>query len=235
MTAAASKTTARGKRLGWAGYASIIRTTQVRPTTAQRVATRFGVQLQTARRVMARLHDLGMVHVSGWERPHARGSSIPLWAFGAGQDQPRPEPPSGRPRQGLTRQTALPELVQVAHILRQLQGEPMGVAELAAAVGSQYANVARLLHHGRSIGLFRVAAWSPRLKGGAPGAMWAMGSAADAPRPSVMTRSEIDRRSRQARQARQAQQRMLMAVAGLSGDGDQAANEQQPRQRQEAA
>lgn len=215
----------RGKRLGWTGYASVIRATQLQPTSAQEMALRFAVQVQTARRVMARLHDLGMVHIAGWERPHARGSSIPLWSYGAGQDQPRPEPPSGTPRGVLTRYNALPELVQVVNIIRQIESEPMGVAEIAEAVGSQYGNVANLLRHGRSIGLFRVGGWSPRLKGGAPAALWVAGSGPDAPRPRVQSRRDIERRSRLVRQGRQAQQRMLMAVAGIQRFSDPVARE----------
>ncbi|MDT7834983.1 hypothetical protein [Aquabacterium sp. OR-4] len=208
-----------GRRLGWTGYATILRDLQRQPATAQEIAARHDVQLQTARRVMARLHELRAIHIRGWTRPHVRGSSIPIWAFGLGADVIRPDPPSGTPRQPLSRSTALPELVQVVQILRLLEREPISKTALAAEVGSQWANVGRFVEHCRAIGLVRIADWEQRLRGGAPAALYQLGSGPDAKRPARQDRREIERRSRLARQAKAQTARLIAATAAPVGMG----------------
>lgn len=202
-----------GRRLGWTGYATILRDLQRLPTTAQEIAVRHDVQLQTARRVMARLHELRAVHVLTWTRPNVRGSSIPVWAFGPGTDAVRPEPPSGTPRQPLSRATALPELVQVVQMLRLLEREPISKTALSAAVGSQWGNVGRFVEHCRSIGLVRIADWEQRIRGGAPAALYQLGSGPDVKRPARQDRREVERRSRQARLAKANTVRLIAATA----------------------
>lgn len=202
-----------GRRLGWTGYATILRDLQRKPTTAQDISARHGVQLQTARRVMARLHELRAVHIQAWTRPHPRGCSIPVWAYGPGADAIRPEPPSGTPRQPLSRSTALPELVQVVQMLRLLEREPISKTALSTEVGSQWANVGRFVEHCRAIGLVRIADWDQRIRGGAPAALYQLGSGPDAKRPARQDRREIERRSRRARQARAETVRLIAATA----------------------
>lgn len=202
-----------GRRLGWSGYATILRDLQRQPTTAQEIAVRHDVQLQTARRVMARFHELRAVHIQSWTRPHVRGCSIPVWAFGTGTDAIRPEPPSGTPRQPLSRSTSLPELVQVVQMLRLLEREPISKTALSAEVGSQWGNVGRFVEHCRAIGLVRIADWDQRIRGGAPAALYQLGSGPDAKRPARQDRREVERRSRLARQAKAQTARLIAATA----------------------
>lgn len=204
---------AAGRRLGWVGYASIVRDLQRKPTTAQDLSTRYGVMLQTMRRVMARLHDLRAVHIQAWTRPHARGTSIPVWAYGPGADASRPDLPSGTPRQPLSRSTALPELVQVVQMLRLLEREPISKTALSTEVGSQWANVGRFVDHCRAIGLVRIADWDLRLRGGAPAALYQLGGGPDAKRPACQDRKDIERRSRQARRDRANTAKLIAATA----------------------
>lgn len=213
MAQPAKRSRYSGRRLGWTGYASILRDVWREPTTAQDLAARHDIQLQTARRIMARLHDLRCIHVVRWIRPHVRGCSIPVWAFGAGVDAQRPEPPSGTPRQPLTRATALPELVQVVQMLRVLEREPVSKGALSTEVGSQFSNVARFVDHCRAIGLVRISDWERRLRGGMPAALYQLGSGPDAKRPAREARSEIERRSRQARLAKAETARLIAVTA----------------------
>ena len=109
-------------------------------------------------------------------------SQIPAQAISASWTSASDGRP-GTARGTLTRTTALPELVHVVHILRLLDAEPIGKTALCEAVGSQWGNVARLVNECRRVGLVRIADWSVRLHGGSRGALFALGSGPDAPRP----------------------------------------------------
>lgn len=54
------------------------------------VATKLGLHLSTADRMLNALHAAGQVHVVGWTRNGDRGPMTKIVAFGPGQDVPRP-------------------------------------------------------------------------------------------------------------------------------------------------
>ncbi len=222
---AAKKPSRRGRKLGWKGYADILRAIQIKPQSAQQLAERFDVQLQTMRRVLARFHDLSMLRVTEWRQLVERGSSVPVYAYGQGADAPRPATQPSRRPERLCRAAALPELVQVVHMLRRLEQEPISKVLLAEEIGSQQACVCRFVNHCHRIGLVRIADWSLRLRGGRPGALYGLGTGADAPRPARVPRSVIQRRNRAARRERQSTLHMIgLTARPLAGQQAQGAS-----------
>lgn len=202
----------RGKLLGWAGYASIIRLVQLEPRTSRQLAERMKVSLLIMRRILNRLRDLKVVYISGYRKEFTRGAPVPVYAFGVQPDAtPLCDPPGVR-RKPLGRSTSLPELVHTVHMLGLLV-EPVMQGDLAAAAGSSYGNVAKFLQHCRRIGLVRIGEWKTRDGGGAPAPMYVLGSGPDMRRPSVQSRYEIEKRYRERRRAREAMQRMIHATA----------------------
>lgn len=202
-----------GKKLGWRGYASILRYLQRVAATPQMVAKKFDAQEQTVRRVLYRMHDLGAIHVQEWRQLAAKGLHVPVWAYGPGEDAPRPASQPSRRPQTLDRTNALPELVQTLHMLRLLEAEPLGKVELAARCGSQHSNVTKFVNHCHRIGLLRIADWSVRLHGGRRAALYGLGCKADAPKPENTPRREIAARSRTGRAQRQQHLQLIRATA----------------------
>jgi predicted transcriptional regulator len=202
----------RGKLLGWSGYASIIRLVQLEPRTSRQLAERMNVSLLFMRRILNRLHDLKVVYIAEYRKEYTCGAPVPVFAFG---DKPDARPscnPPGVQRKPLGRSTTLPELAHAVHMLRLLD-EPIVQGDLAEAVGSSYGNVAKFLQHCRRIGLVRIGEWKTRDGGGAPAPMYVLGGGRDAPRPTVQSRYEIEKRYRARRRAREAMQRMIHATA----------------------
>ncbi len=228
MTAAPAKKAAKkrgrntGKKLGWAGYASVLRSIKAAPQTAQQLAERFGIGIQSMRRVVTRFHDLGMLHRCGWQKGGLRGPCVPVYGYGPGTDA---TPPEGHRAADRPASRGMSELVQVVHILRRLEQEPIGKVALAAAVGSSPMRVALFVDHCHRIGLVRIADWSLRLRGGRPGALYGLGTGADAPRPARVPRSVIQRRNRAARRERQSTLHMIgLTARPLAGQQAQGAS-----------
>lgn len=202
-----------GKKIGWCGYASILRSIQQQASTAQQLAEKFDVQLTTMRRILARMHDLRVVHVQAWQQSRKRGASLPVWAHGAGTDAQRPAGQIDRRWKTLLRSTALPELVQTMHMLQVMASEPVSKVELADRVGSQHCNVTRFVNHCHRIGLVHVADWSVRLHGGRRAALYGIGPGPDVRHPRRISRSEIASRSKQGRAQRQQHLQLIHATA----------------------
>lgn len=212
----------RIKRLGWRGYASMLRMMQIHPRTVAELCEIFGVTVNTCRKIMARMRALRLVHIIGWVKPGVRACHVPVYAFGDGVDVARPDGRPGNEPGPLTRYTALPELTQVAHFIRLL-AEPISKTEIARATGSQWSNVGNFIEHCHEIRLVRIVDWQQRLYGGLPAALYAIGSGPDAARPRPQPRREIERRRRRARSQRLQMQRLIQATAANLNDAREAA------------
>ena len=203
-----------GRKLGWCGYASILRSIQQRPSTTLEMAESMDTQIVAMLRVFSRLHDLQFTHVQAWVQRSKRGAHVPVWAYGPGEDAARPAGQYSRRPAQLTRAYMLPELVHAVHMLRILADEPIGKSELAERVGSQHGNVTRFINHCHRIGLVRIADWSVRMHGGRRAALYSLGSGPDAPKPRRVPRIEVARRHKRARAERERHLQLLCATAG---------------------
>ncbi len=177
--------------MGWAGYASIIRLTQLRSVSVLDVEAMFKAGKQHARRVLTRLHELGVVHIAEWVRTAKVGAAVPAYRYGSGNDAPRPGGKPGAFDRIATRlHNRLPELTHVVGMLRMISASPITAVALSEECGTSHSNVLPFLRHCRTIGLARVADWEPRRTG--PVAMWGLGEGEDAPRPAPKDRREVN-------------------------------------------
>ena len=203
------------KRLCWKGYASILRRTQLAPSTYSELAAHIDAGLPNVRRIVNRMHDLRLVHIAGWERRTAKGCFEALFAFGAGQDAPypsgsRPGEKRRTPPAMMSRYRQRPELMAFAHIVRAL-AVPTTRKELLEATGATLSNLAIFLRHCKAIGLVRVAAWDAS-RPGMPAEALQIGDAPDAKRPKPLPRSEVQRRCRERRKEREAASALMAAI-----------------------
>ena len=201
-------------KLGWAGYASLLRQVQLGPKAFEDLVEFSGAGILMVRQVMNRLHDMGLVHIAGWEKRKYKGSPVRLWGFGPGQDVPHPTgAPPGRVRNKHARYAARPELVAFANFIRAL-AEPITMEELVEELGSTSCNMSKLTRHCRAIGLVRVAAWRTD-RPGKPAMMFQISDGRrDAPRPKPLTRAQISARWREAQRNRRQMVDMIRATAG---------------------
>lgn len=200
-----------GHRLGWQGYASILRYLQRWPSTSKQVAHEFGLNVRKGPQVMRALHVAGLVHIAGWHQNEgARQRPLPIWAFGIGQDETYP----GRkqhPRPDRSKNVRA-ELLALASIVSAL-GSAITVADLAAVTGCNRNWIYALLRHMRAIGFARVADYQRQNCGGRPTAMWELGSGPNAPRPQALPRDVVNARNWAARKGRQHMLKLIAATA----------------------
>ena len=202
---------------GWAGYATVLRELQRRPSTTLEIAQHLGCCYHGLGIILGRMCDLGLVHEREWVAGASKKSpKSALWACGDGERAPKPS--TGKlavrePKQYRHR----PELISFASIIRSLRTDNLTSAELAEVTGCTVGPIGRLMRHGQAIGLFRVAAWVPRETGnGKPSMCWGLGSGKSAPRPATLSRQEIDTRHWARRKAKAEQMVLIKALAGVA-------------------
>lgn len=168
----------RGQRIGWAGYADILRTLQLRPSTTAEVGALVGIEPINAQVVLRRMRHARLIHVQAWQpTPGSNARAVSVWAAGHAPDAPYP---NGKPQQAKASNNISSQLIAFASIVRALE-MAITVADLAKATGVNACHLYRLLRHMRRIGLARVADWGGNR--GKPAAMWELGNAPCAPRP----------------------------------------------------
>jgi len=206
-----------GKWLGWRGYASIVRETQKGPVHAVDLVERMGLCRDTARKILTRLHELGVVSIASWVVIKPARTAIPVYRYGSFDDAPGISgKPGGWVRQPMALHNRLPELTHFVTILRALE-EPITLPKLCKEVGSRHSNILPLIKHAKKIKLVRVAEWDRTRNG--PVAMYAIGSGTDVPRPAPMSSKEVNLRWATASRAREKQMRILRSLhhdAGVS-------------------
>lgn len=197
-----------GHRIGWEGYASIMRGLQLNPATADEVAAAHGLHINTARTVLRALHAMQLVHVAAW-RPIVQNRKAAVYGFGAFADVPHP---TGKPRTFRRSNNLLPTVITLAHVMRALV-RPVTIAELKAISGADHTWTGRFLRHCEQIGLARVSGWAQGHTGGHPAALWMLGSAPGAPKPQPKCRAQVHREYRARRKAARATQELHTLVA----------------------
>lgn len=199
-----------GLRLGMTGYASILRRLMRKPMTAAEVCEAEIGCMNTARVVLRRMHVCRLVHVSGWKpRTVKCGGFAAVWSAGDAEDVPYP---AGELKKvPAKRNNVSSAMVAFASLIRELR-EPSTKAELALATGLSEETVRKFIDHARSIRLVRIGGWHRAGHDGRQAAMWVLGSTADAPRPSVKSRQQIDRDNNQRRRERANFRRLQAAV-----------------------
>lgn len=193
-------------RLGWHGYARILRALQQRPMTIAELRIECGLGGTGAAEIMRRMKAVGLVHIAGWRQasPGTKGRLPAIW--GAGDAEDCPYPGAKRPVLPERHRSIRSELLAFATILRACES-PATVAEIAEQTGCDKGTVTALMRYCRSIGLVYVAGWLPwKLGGGTPTRLYALGNRRDAPRPRAVA-SE----TRSAKRYADAQRRIEMA------------------------
>lgn len=177
-----------GHRIMSCGYASILRATQVRPSTASEIAESLGFGGRTTSSLLWRMADLGLVHEVEWIPAH--GSAAARYAFGPGE---RVRNEALMARHVVSKNNLSPELVALAPVIQALIDEPRTIQELCEIGGHARGTINRLIAHCRDIKFVRVAEWNVAISG-PPYPSFAIGSAADAKRPKPMGNTEACRR-----------------------------------------
>lgn len=200
------------QRIGWKGYATILRAVQIKPRTYGEIASAAGGGVNNIRRVINRMQSLGLVHIAGWEQRKPRTRPQALFSFGPGEEAPypkdckRPAVVRNPKAYGMHR----PELIAFAVIIRAL-AEPVTRAHLVDLAGSTSCNISKLIQHCKAIGLVRIAGWDTS-RPGKPAEELSIGCARDAARPAPMPKHEVQRRSRAAAKQRASDQWFMRAL-----------------------
>lgn len=211
------------RRLGWSGYADILRALQRKPMTSRQVSERFGIGILTTRILLGRMLDFRLVHRCAFVKQHAHASEVPVWAYGYQPCATSKTRTGGTKAGPLRAATVRPELIAFAAILKSLDGAPVTYAQVVATTGCTIQHIGYLIQHMRKIGMARIADWQPPATPGTPAAMYQLGCGADAKRPPVMTRSQIEARCRQRRAGLKRMQRMISLTAANLPDVMEAA------------
>jgi len=179
----------RGQRLGWVGYAKVLRHLQLWESTAEQVGGAMCMSTQAAQRLLRRMHAVRLIRISRWSRSHVAQQRVAVWAFGGGPDAAYPGEVAPKPPDRTKNLSA--QLIAFASFIRALDLAKT-VRELADLTGCDDQFIARVLERMRALNLARVADWSKPEASGPRSAMWELGSGSNAPRPPRVPRREID-------------------------------------------
>jgi len=196
-------------RLGMKGYARVLRSLYDSPCTTVQLNERLGLSRLTGATLMAGLHTMGRVHVSGWDQPRKR-PTVPVWHYGSGDDAPCPPnrsqytvTSSVNRRKNFTGRIARPGALLIAFesVLEALEHRPVALREVALETGIDYQVVRRLIDFMASPGvrMVYVAEWVRRFgTGGQPIPLYRLGfDRRDAPRIANLTDAERNQRWRE--------------------------------------
>jgi hypothetical protein len=211
------------KRLGMAGYVSILATLRDIPTTTRGLAE-MGVCGRTAASVVVpAFHYLGLVHISGWQQRY-RCASRPEYKLGEGTDAPPPlERKTGRPVKAVVPPIKTyfpPPEVRAFYRAWEALHAPISMAGLMAETGMAQNTIRSLIAALRLHNMARIDGYERQTKGGIPIALYVLGRKKDAKRP-VCEKRETDARWRAKR--RQLQMLQLMSGDCANDDSERAA------------
>lgn len=200
-----------GNQLGWRGYANVVRCIQLRPVHAVELMKRVNMTRDTARRILRRLNDLRVIHVSDWAKVPPSKTYLPVYAYGDKPDVPCPGGiPGGCTRQPWRQHNRLPELSQFITIIKLME-EPITLPELVEKSGSPHSNLRLLVKHMRKINLCRIGDWDVTDRSTV--AMYVMGQGGDKARPKRGDHKLANRLYRQRIKARNDMLRVVRALA----------------------
>lgn len=196
-------------RLGWAGYADIIRALIDKPSTVWDLSVRIDMWNGGMRETLRRMRALDLVQIAELV-PAAKGPPVAVWAFGwsdLGIDCERyykPLQPNA-------------ELIAFASIIRALRDGCHSAASLADATGINAGRASVFLKYLRSIGLAYIAEWditARRIPGGKPVGMHRFGvDRASKRRPSAECHRTTNLRHYRKKRDREQQVQLMRALA----------------------
>lgn len=196
--------------LGMAGYARALVALKRTPLSTEGLSRALRIGRTAACPLLASLHALHLVHISGWEQ-RDNTPTVPRYSLGQAADAAAPATrPSGRPA-GAPRiprvRRPRAEIVSLANLVRALES-PISKRELVAHCGIGLGTtraVLRVLHAAR---LVHVSAWVATGRAYQPAAYWMLGKGPDEPRPARQAPAVTQQRYRIAAKAK-AQARAL--------------------------
>lgn len=188
--------TARGQRLSWAGYASMILEVQKlgENATARAVAGKIDARQETSRRILQRMCELGVLRVAGWAPNFCgKGPHVAVFALNDGRpsvDYPAQFKAINKPRS--SPKHIKPELIGFCEAFKALmKGATSGA--MCEASGAHEQTIRALVKHCRAIGLVHISGWIVTRGNGGPTRIFGIGNDKDKPRPAPRTPYEVNR------------------------------------------
>lgn len=211
---------ANAGRLGIVGYINILAAIYREPLTVAGIRERVGVGRTAIGYFIAGARHLRLVHIAGWQQEYNR-PTLPMYAFGAGQDAPPPAlRPTGKPIAGVRVSTICrpkPEVISCAAFLRAIADGATKV-ELAEHCGMSHCTVRLAIRALQRHRMVHVSAWIPTPGARTYTAVWQLGEGRSAARPAPQPKTVIAKRWRDAQRAKADMLQVLHAVAGRSAN-----------------
>jgi hypothetical protein len=188
------------------------------PCTFLDVMQRYECCKETARRVLANLHRVGVIHISDFRRCKDAGNGYRIvaavYSLGAGPDVPWPAD-YRHPMRYRVSQT----VNGVRTLLEVLQESPRSMAELVEETGMQRKAITGIVQALRGAGIVRIADWARVRDFTAWHPIYGMGSR-DKPKPKPLTDSELYARNTARRRAKTQQIRLMQMMSGRLAAND---------------
>lgn len=196
---------------GISRYIAALSALRAKPATVKHLAARLDSAQCSVYSLISHLHRAGLVHIGGWENK-PRTASVPVYAFGPGDDEPYPEKRmDGRKRTCARRKNASvsAELSSFIAAWNALKESSLTRAEVGEASGYHKNATQRLIRELHAKKLVFISEWRQDAMS-RPVAAFTFGlGKKDAPKPKA-TASELNRRYRE----RMAQIHMIQRLAG---------------------
>lgn len=205
----------RGMRLGWHGYAEVMKALRATPMTNGEIAERFSMTPCAAALMTRQMACVGLVHVSAWEKPSNQNGP---WraVFSLGQGVEPPYPGKSRHKAYERKNNLRSSLISLASVVRCLE-HPVSIKDLVEFTGCSPSGMTTLIRTMHKLGLVYVADWSVRVgQGGYPERLFQFGERADARLPDPMSEKLRNKRRYWTRVERAKHQEFINASAGNS-------------------
>lgn len=195
-----------GQHLSVCDLTDILKLITVSPMTARQVAEQHKCTVIVLRRILRCMVQLGVAHVSGWDRS-IRGTPAAIFAGGEGESAPPPTKATGErmetPWGKGVRSRPSVNLILFASLIHGLD-EGGTIAELTEKAGCNPATTTKFVNHVRRLNLAYVGAWHHNWTG-YPARVFMLGSRRDVPRPKAMSLREKSLRQYYSRKAKKEQ------------------------------
>lgn len=166
---------------------------------------RFKCNRRTVNDLTKRLAAAGLIHVGGWELSGTHW--MPVWRIGEAPHAPHPN--------GKTLQTlpARAEVTSFAALWNELQ-TPTTTQQLVEVSGICRTTVGNIIQHARGLRMVRIAGWLPHVGQGFRTPMFALGGAADEPKPARRPMAQLQREYQARVTARRQTSLLYAAITG---------------------
>lgn len=150
----------RATKLGFNGYASLLRTVMDGPITSRDLAAIHGWTVDAVKETFRRWRKQGVIHVCDWRSDGHLKHPAEVWAMGRGVEPPRPLGYRGVPgvRHARIRLDMRSNVFTFGLIMRALEDGHTAI-DLSNLIGIHRTTSQRLLVHMRKIGMTHTGAW----------------------------------------------------------------------------